>query len=129
MNCPSRSLSWVGAVLNSVDPNLRPFRLNGGKLIQYMRWGDTAISPENDINYYNSVGRELGGHDGDIQNFYRLFMVPGKAHCGGGPGANAFGQGVNGPNPTDAADDVLTALDRWVETRDGPDKIIATSVR
>jgi feruloyl esterase len=88
-------------------------------------WGDTAISPENDINYYSAVSRELGPHE-DIQDFYRLFMVPGMAHCGGGPGANAFGQGTNGPNPSDAADDILTALDRWVESRDAPDQIVAT---
>jgi Tannase and feruloyl esterase len=115
----------VGAILNSVDPNLHPFKSQGGKLIQYVGWGDTAISPENDINYYNAVTREIGPHE-DIRDFYRLFMVPGMAHCGGGPGANAFGQGVNGPNPSDAGDDILTALDQWVENRNAPDKIVAT---
>jgi feruloyl esterase len=115
----------TGAILNSVDPNLRPFESHGGKLIQYVGWGDTAISPENDINYLNAVTREIGGHE-DTGDFYRLFMVPGMAHCGGGPGPNAFGQGVNGPNPADAADDILTALDEWVEKHDAPDKIVAT---
>ena len=115
----------TGAILNSIDPNLSPFKSHGGKLIQYVGWGDTAISPENDINYYDAVSRELGPHE-DIQDFYRLFMVPGMAHCGGGPGANAFGNGRNGPNPSDAADDLLSALDRWVENRDAPDTIIAT---
>ena len=115
----------TAAILNSTDPNLRPFKSHGGKLIQYVGWGDTAISPENDINYLNSVTREIGSHE-DVGDFYRLFMVPGMAHCGGGPGPNAFGQGVNGPNPSDAADDILTALDQWVEKRDAPDKIVAT---
>jgi pimeloyl-ACP methyl ester carboxylesterase len=115
----------TGAILNSIDPNLRPFKSHGGKLIQYVGWGDTAISPENDINYFNAVTQEIGGHE-DTQDFYRLFMVPGMAHCGGGPGPNAFGQGVNGPNPSDPADDILSALDRWVEYRVAPDKIIAT---
>jgi tannase/feruloyl esterase len=117
----------TGAILNSVDPNLGPFKSHGGRLIQYVGWGDTAISPENDINYYNAVGREIGGHE-ETRDFYRLFMVPGMAHCAGGPGPNAFGQPAapNGPNPSDAADDILTALDRWVETHDAPDKIIAT---
>jgi hypothetical protein len=115
----------VGAILNSIDANLSPFKSHGGKLIQYVGWGDTAISPENDINYYNAVSRELGPHE-DIRDFYRLFMVPGMAHCAGGPGANAFGNGINGPNPSDAADDLLSALDRWVESRDAPDTIIAT---
>jgi hypothetical protein len=115
----------TAAILNSTDPNLRPFKSHGGKLIQYVGWGDTAISPENDINYFNAVTREIGGHE-DTGDFYRLFMVPGMAHCGGGPGPNAFGQGVNGPNPADAADDILTALDQWVERHDAPDKIVAT---
>jgi len=115
----------TGAILNSIDPNLSPFKSHAGKLIQYVGWGDTAISPENDINYYNDVSRKLGPHE-DIQDFYRLFMVPGMAHCGGGPGANAFGNGINGPSPSDAADDLLSALDRWVENRHPPDTIIAT---
>jgi Tannase and feruloyl esterase len=115
------------AILNSTDPNLRPFEQHGGKLIQYVGWGDTAISPENDINYYGAVTKEMGGQQ-DTQDFYRLFMVPGMAHCGGGPGANAFGQpfAANGPNPSDASDDILTALDRWVEHQNAPDKIVAT---
>lgn len=118
----------VGSILNSVDPNLRPFKSHGGKLIQYVGWGDTAISPVNDIDYHRAVTHEMGG-DEDTADFYRLFMVPGMAHCTGGPGANAFGQvgGPNGPNPSDASDDILTALDRWVEQRNAPDKIVATS--
>ncbi len=116
----------VGAILNSVDPNLRPFKFRGGKLIQYAGWGDTAISPENDIDYYNAVTREVGGHE-RVREFYRLFMVPGMAHCGGGPGANAFGQlTLNGPNPSDPQGDIISALDRWVEYHDAPDRIVAT---
>jgi tannase/feruloyl esterase len=118
----------VGAIINSVDPNLRPFKSHGGKLIQYVGWGDTAISPVNDINYHRAVTQEMGG-DEDTADFYRLFMVPGMAHCAGALGANAFGQigGPNGPNPSDASDDILTALDQWVEHRIAPDKIVATS--
>jgi hypothetical protein len=117
----------TAAILNSTDADLRPFQRHGGKLIQYVGWGDTAISPINDINYHHSVAQELGGHDA-IGDFYRLFMVPGMAHCSGGPGANAFGQlgAPNGPNPSDASDDILTALDQWVERGDAPDKIVAT---
>jgi hypothetical protein len=115
----------TGAILNSVDPDLRPFKSHGGKLIQYVGWGDSAISPRSDINYHNAVTAAMGGPE-DTREFYRLFMVPGMAHCAGGPGANAFGQGVNGPNPADPADDILSALDRWVEYRAAPDKIVAT---
>jgi feruloyl esterase len=117
----------TAAILNSTDPNLRPFKQQGGKLIQYVGWGDTAISPENDINYHHAVTQEMGGHE-ETREFYRLFMVPGMAHCGGGPGPNAFGQpfSVNGPNPSDASDDILTALDQWVEHGRAPDQIVAT---
>jgi feruloyl esterase len=67
---------------------------------------------------------------GDVHNFYRVFMVPGMAHCSGGAGPNAFGNGVPADNdgPTvDAEHDVLMALERWVEVGVAPRKIIGTS--
>jgi len=109
-------------ILSSVDPDLRPFKRHGGKMIQYAGWADAAIAPENGLNYYRSVERTIGlPHD-----FYRVFMVPGMAHCSGGAGPNAFGNGtVNGP-VIDAEHDLLKALERWVEVGVAPDKIIAT---
>lgn len=115
----------VGAILNSIDPDLHAFKSRGGKLLQYVGWSDTAISPQNDINYYGTVTDVMGG-PGETRDFYRLFMAPGMSHCGGGPGANAFGNGVNGPNPSDPGDDLLSALDNWVVNRDAPEKIVAT---
>ena len=113
------------AILSSVDPNLRPFMQHGGKLIQYVGWADSAISPQSDIDYHEAVTDVMGGPE-ETGEFYRLFTVPGMAHCGGGPGANAFGQGTNGPFPSDPASDILSALDHWVERRAAPEKIIAT---
>ena len=119
----------TGAILNSVDPNLQPFAQSGGKLIQYTGWADTAISPQSDIDYFKAVNEAMGGPR-RTSEFYRLFMVPGMAHCGGGPGANAFGQGgATGPNPSDPESDILSALDRWVEFGRAPEKIIATKYR
>jgi feruloyl esterase len=118
----------TGAIFNAADPNLRPFKLRGGKLIQYAGWSDSAISPQKDIDYHRAVTEAVSGPE-ETQAFYRLFMVPGMGHCGSGPSANAFGgiQGVpNGPNPADPADDVLSALDQWVENGVAPEKIIAT---
>jgi Tannase and feruloyl esterase len=110
-------------ILSSIDPDLRPFRQHGGKMIQYAGWADTAIAPENGLNYYRLVERTIG----DPHDFYRVFMVPGMAHCSGGAGPNAFGNNgtVNGP-VIDAEHDLLKALERWVEESVAPDKIIAT---
>ncbi|HEY3824111.1 MAG TPA: tannase/feruloyl esterase family alpha/beta hydrolase [Bryobacteraceae bacterium] len=120
----------AGPVLNATNPDLRSFRANGGKLIQYHGWGDPAISPLSSIAYYDSVRAFLdkfpdARHQGSssTQEFYRLFMVPGMGHCGGGVGANSFGNGASAQ--TDSDHDVISALDRWVETGVAPDKIIA----
>lgn len=106
----------LAAISNAVDPDLRPFRKRGGKLIQYHGWSDPDIPPLNSINYYDSVEAFMG-HGGDdsskpIGDFYRLFMVPGMQHCGGGPGPGVF--------------DMLGPLERWVEKGIAPEEIIAS---
>lgn len=110
------------SILSSVNPDLRPFRRHGGKLIQYAGWNDTAIAPQNGLNYYRTVQRTLG----DVREFYRVFMVPGMAHCSGGAGPNAFGNGLSNGPVIDADHDLLKALERWVELGRAPDKIIGT---
>jgi feruloyl esterase len=75
---------------NRLDFNLQPFKSHGGKMIQYAGWADTAIAPENGLNYYRAVERTIG----DPHDFYRVFMVPGMAHRSGGAGPNSFGNGT-----------------------------------
>ncbi|MBZ5694861.1 MAG: tannase/feruloyl esterase family alpha/beta hydrolase [Acidobacteriia bacterium] len=110
------------SVLDSTNPNMTPFKTRGGKLIQYHGWGDAAIAPQSSVDYYESVLAKTGKR---TQDFYRLFMVPGMSHCAGGLGANDFGNGVPVPH-ADATNDVVLALDRWVEQGVAPDQIIAT---
>lgn len=123
------------AILNSTDPDLRPLRAHGAKVIHYVGWADSAIAPINSVNYYNSVRAELAGVEPvrqnsdrweEIQEFYRLFMVPGMAHCSGGDGPNAFGNGTSNGPVIDADHDLLKALESWVEQGTAPEKIIAT---
>jgi feruloyl esterase len=97
----------LGKDLDAVDPDLRPFRNAGGKLLHYHGWTDAAIPPRSSIAYHDSVASVVG----DISDFYRLFMVPGMNHCAGGAG------------PWDA--DWLHALERWVERGEAPAQLIA----
>ena len=53
----------LGPILNATDPDLRPLREHGAKIIHYVGWADSAIAPANSINYYDSVRAELPGVD------------------------------------------------------------------
>jgi hypothetical protein len=109
--------------LNAIDPNLKPFKALGGKLILYHGWNDPAISALNTIDYYNSVVNTMGQQAADA--FVRLFMVPGVQHCGDGPGPDSFGQ----PGTSTAKDsqhNIQLALEHWVEKGAAPSMIIAT---
>jgi feruloyl esterase len=126
----------TASILNSWNPDLRSFRAHGGKLIQYHGWGDAAIAPRDSIAYYEQVRAFLASYPDprssngkEIASFYRLFMVPGMQHCGGGQGPTSFGNDdfpTETGAPDDADHDILLALDRWVTQGVAPDRIIAT---
>src|ERR1035441_4632943 len=46
-------------ILSSVNPDLRPFKGQGGKMIQYAGWNDTAIAPENRSEEHTSELQSL----------------------------------------------------------------------
>ncbi|HEY3044602.1 MAG TPA: tannase/feruloyl esterase family alpha/beta hydrolase, partial [Vicinamibacterales bacterium] len=71
--------------INTMDPNLSRFFGRSGKLIHYHGWSDPQIPPMSSVKYYNSVVEKMGGA-AKVKDNYRLFMVPGMAHCGGGDG-------------------------------------------
>jgi len=100
---------------NAIDPNLTAFKQRGGKILQYHGWNDQQIAPQNSINYYESVVARVGDRRA-VEEFYRLFMVPGMMHCQGGEGA------------TDQFDKIA-ALEQWVERGITPNKVVASHVK
>lgn len=104
-----------GKEIHAVNPDLAKFKARGGKLLIYHGWSDGgsggSISAFNTISYYESVLKHMGPNQ---DNWLRLFMVPGMAHCGGGTGPDQF--------------NALAALERWREQNEPPKSITAARV-
>jgi feruloyl esterase len=103
-------------VLDATNPDLTAFGSRGSKLIVYHGWNDQVIPPEGSVNYLKSVDNALAARPTpanlETRDFFRLFMVPGMAHCRGGPGTNEF--------------DAQKAIEAWVERGVAPDRIEAS---
>ena len=80
-------VEWLRRIIDATDPDLRRFREHGGKMLMYFGWADTALNPLRGVQYYEAVLDEMGPSTTD---FFRLFMIPGMFHCGGGVGVNRF---------------------------------------
>lgn len=116
----------VGALADAIDPNLSTARKNGTKIIMYHGWNDQVLQPGNAPGYYESVIKAMGGA-ADTRDFFRLFMVPGMTHCYFGPGAGSFGGvGQQAPPSRDAAHDIQSAVEQWVEQGVAPELLVAT---
>lgn len=116
--------------VNATSSDLSAFKSRGGKILMYSGWADPIGPPMDAINYYKRVEDAMGGQQ-STQSFLRLFMVPGMAHCGGGPGPSIFGGygprvSVSSEIKTDAEHDVLSALVQWVEKGSAPEYLIAS---
>jgi hypothetical protein len=98
----------------SDNPDLRRFQQAGGKLIIVQGWADGGSPfPLRTADYYETLEKVMGGAK-QTQDFARLFMVPGREHCGGGDGASGA--------------DFLNSLEGWVERDQAPDLIKAWHV-
>ena len=109
----------LAGTLNATNPDLSAFKAHGHKLIVFHGWSDAIVPSLESINYDRSVintqSTVASAHGktalDETRSFYRLFMVPGMAHCGGGPGLNEV--------------EALPSLERWVEKGVAPDWIVA----
>ena len=98
-------------IIDATDTDLTVFRNHGGKLLMYFGWADPQLNARMGAEYYERVLATMGGSTGD---FFRLFMVPGMFHCGGGVGTSQF--------------DATTPLLEWVEAAKAPARIEAARV-
>ena len=102
----------LGPVLDALNPDLSAFQSRGHKLMVYHGWADWLVPPGEAINYRDAVLARQGRDARKTDEFYRLFMIPGMAHCGGGPGLTGF----SGMDP----------LVKWVENGIAPDSIVVS---
>lgn len=99
-------------LLNVDDTDLSPFKRRGGKLIIWQPQSGGPFSPQDMVDWYEDMSREMGGVE-KTQDFARLFMMPGVNHCGGGPGTSLI--------------DAFSPLVNWVENGNAPDTILGTA--
>lgn len=107
-------LKTMTEILSPLDPDLRPFRTAGGKLIVYHGWSDPGISAYGTLHYVEEMTRVVGG-PAAADAFTRTYFVPGMHHCSGGPGVDNF--------------DMLTTLEQWVEHGVAPSRVVASRVQ
>ncbi len=125
-------LDRVLGVMNMTDPDLRRFAARGGKLIQWHGWDDGAFTPGWTTKYYGEVVDSMaGGRVKDVQDFYRLFMLPGVGHCAAANDIGPDNIGVENQTAVspDPEHDAVSALLAWVERGVAPQKFIATKFK
>ncbi|CAN0542185.1 unnamed protein product, partial [Laminaria digitata] len=83
-------------VLDATDSNLSHFNVSDGKIIYWTGWSDAALTALGIVEYFEEVQEKTRS----AEDFTRLFLLPGVAHCSGGPGANVV--------------DWLSTIQEWV---------------
>ena len=99
------------SVMDSSSADLSAYRKLGGKLIQYHGWNDPGIAPGFSVEYRQRLVETTG----TVDDFYRLYMVPGMLHCGGGDAPTM----VNWQ----------AALESWVEKGESPGALVASDAK
>jgi len=90
--------------------DLSRFKGRGGKMMLYHGASDSSVSINDTLRWYAAMNVQMGSN---AQDFARMFVVPGMAHCSGGPATDSF--------------DMLPPLVDWVENGVAPDSVLATA--
>ena len=140
----------LNPLMGAPSPDLSAFKARGGKLLQFHGWHDYLVAPSASPNYYAALiafekmknGKDIDGAIAKltardvaadiakpqaVQDYFRLFMVPGMGHCSGGAAPNRFDNAANAtPSKRDVDHSAMMALERWVEQGIAPERIVAT---
>ncbi|KAK1520289.1 tannase and feruloyl esterase [Colletotrichum costaricense] len=125
-------------LIDTIDPgnstadkyDLSAFKNRGGKLIHLHGLADDTISSGASIYFYEEVYKAM---QINLDDFYRMFLVPGLFHCTGSTaapwytGISTIGGATHGvPGSDDADHNGIYAIMRWVEEGIAPQKLVAT---
>ncbi|OWZ15299.1 hypothetical protein PHMEG_00011090 [Phytophthora megakarya] len=94
-------------LLDAVSSDLSKFHKAGGKLILWHGWADPHISARTTIAYHEALQKNMGKNA--LNEFERLYLLPGVYHCGNGEGPSAI--------------DLVTPMLEWVESGTAPDAV------
>jgi hypothetical protein len=95
------------SIIGTRDADLTPFRDSGGKMITWHGLADGLIPFPGSTDYHDRV-RAI---DETVDDYFRLFLAPGTAHCVSGKGHYPV--------------DVISELVNWVERRNAPTQLVA----
>lgn len=106
-------------VLQTTQPDLTTVSKAGAKVIHLHGEQDNSIPTGSSVHYYESVRNvmfpDLSFNESSaaLDDFYRLFLVPGGAHCGSNT------EQANGGWPQETLQQVI----EWVENGNAPDTL------
>lgn len=98
-------------LFDATNADLSAFQAAGGKLILWHGLADPHIPPANTVALHKAMVAQMGQRI--VEDFERLYLLPGVSHCGNGEGASNL--------------DLLTPIMAWVENGQGPDEVITRS--
>jgi poly(3-hydroxybutyrate) depolymerase len=102
---PYSESGW--SIEGAPSTDVAAFKAHGGKMIFFHGMADPIFSANDTVAYLNGLAQRFGS----VDDFARLYLVPGMNHCAGGPATDQF--------------DALSALDNWVELDAAPQSLLA----